>query len=121
LHPGGQPVHADRLAGARHLHQQRTQVIEGGDEGAVGLAEAEGGQLTQQQVQAVADLGLGDADRPGGAPVRQPVQQHGGDRVQADRQRQWRGAALAGRARWGQVPEAIGQPGQHGCGSEERG
>jgi hypothetical protein len=39
------------------------QVVEGGDEGAVGLAEAEGAKLTRQQVQAVADLGLGDPDR----------------------------------------------------------
>jgi len=49
------------------------QVVEGGD-GAVGLAEAEGAKLTEQQVQAVADLGLGDPDRPAGAPVGQPVQ-----------------------------------------------
>jgi hypothetical protein len=64
LHPGGQPVHADRLAGRGHLHQHLAQVIEAGDEGAVGLAEAEGARRAKQQVQAVADLGLGDADHP---------------------------------------------------------
>jgi hypothetical protein len=116
LHPGGQPVHADRLAGCGHLGKPAAQVVQGGDEGAVGLAEAEGGQLAEQQVQAVADLGLGDAHHAGGAPVRQPVQQHPGDRVQADLQRQRPGAVLARRTRWQQVGEAIGQPGQHGCG-----
>jgi pimeloyl-ACP methyl ester carboxylesterase len=41
---------------------------------------------------------------------------HRGDRVQADLQRQWRGAALAGRARGVQVGQTSGQPGQHVCG-----
>jgi hypothetical protein len=92
------------------------QVVEGGDEGAIGLAEAEGAKLTEQQVQAVADLGLGDADHAPGAPVRQPVQQHRGDRVQADLQRQRRGAAPVGWAWWEQVGQAAGQPGQYVCG-----
>jgi catechol 2,3-dioxygenase-like lactoylglutathione lyase family enzyme len=48
---------------------------------------AEVGQRAQQQVQAVADLGLGDPDHAAGAPVRQPVQQHRSDGVQADLQR----------------------------------
>jgi hypothetical protein len=52
--------------------------------GAVGLAEPHRGKLAKQQVQAVAHLGLGDADHAASAPVRQPVQQHRGDRVQAD-------------------------------------
>jgi hypothetical protein len=47
LQPSRQPVHHDRLAGACHLQQQRAQVGQGGDEGAVGLAEAEGGQGAQ--------------------------------------------------------------------------
>jgi hypothetical protein len=84
LHPGGQAVHDHRLAGCGHLHQQRTQVVQAGNEAAVGLAEPQRAKLTEQQVQAVADLGLGDVDHPGGTPVRQPVQQHRGDRVQAD-------------------------------------
>jgi hypothetical protein len=84
LHSGGQPVDHDRLAGCSHLHQQFAQVVEGGDEGAVGLAEPHGGKLAQQQVQAIADLGLGNPDHAPGAPVRQPIQQHGGDRVQAN-------------------------------------
>jgi hypothetical protein len=116
LHPGGESVHHDRLAGLSHFHQQRTQVVQGGDEGAVGLAEPEGGQRAQQQVQAVADLGLGDPHHTAGTPVRQPVQQHRGDRVQADLQRQRRGAAQVGRAGWQQVGQAGGQPGQHVCG-----
>jgi len=65
------------------------------------------------QVQAVAHLGLGDADHPAGAPVRQPVEDDRRDRVQADLQGQRRVAALSGRARWQQVAEAVGQPGQH--------
>jgi len=116
LHPGRQPVNNDRLAGTCHLHQQFAQVVEAGDERAVGLAEPQRGQFAQQQVQAVADLGLGDADHATSAPVRQPVQQHRPDRVQADLQRQRRGAALAGRAGWQQVGQAGGQPGQHPCG-----
>jgi hypothetical protein len=55
---GGQPVHADRLAGCGHLRKPLAKVVQAGDEGPVGLAEAEGGQQAQQQVQAVADLGL---------------------------------------------------------------
>jgi hypothetical protein len=70
-------------------------------------------KLAKQQVKAVADLGLGDPDRSAGTPVRQPVQQHRGHRVQADLQRQRRGATAAGWARWGQMGEAAGQPGQH--------
>src|SRR6266511_2548168 len=74
LHPGRQPVHHDRLAGCGHLPKPVAQVLEGGDEGPVGLAVPQAGQRAEQQVQAVADLGLGDPDRPAGAPVRQPVQ-----------------------------------------------
>src|SRR6266542_3764002 len=74
LHAGGEPVHADCLAGAGHLPKQFAQVVQGGDAGAVGLAEPERAKRAEQQVQAVADLGLGDPDRPAGAPVRQ----HGG-------------------------------------------
>jgi hypothetical protein len=62
----------------------RHALVEGGDEGPVGLAEAEVAKRAEQQVQAVADLGLGDPDRAGGAPVRQPVPQHRGHGVQAD-------------------------------------
>jgi hypothetical protein len=121
LHPGGQPFHADRLADLGHLPKPLAQVGQAGDEGAVGLAEAQGAKRAKQQVQAVTDLGLGDADHAAGAPVRQPVQQHRDDRVQADLQRQRPGTATPGRARWEQVGEAIGQPGQHGCGRDERG
>src|SRR5215216_1129577 len=87
LHPGRQPVHADRLAGLGHLRQQFAQLVEAGDEAAVGLAVPHGSQRAEQQVQAVADLGLGDPDRAAGAPVRQPVQDDRGDGVQADLQR----------------------------------
>ena len=38
------------------------------------------------------------------------AQQHRGDRVQADLQRQRRGAALVGRSGWQQVGQAGGQP-----------
>jgi hypothetical protein len=113
LHPGRQPVHAHRLAGLGHLRQQRTQVVQGGDKAAVGLAEAQRAKLAKQQVQAIAHLGLGDPDRSAGTPVRQPVQQHGGDGVQADLQGQRRGATAAGWAGWGKVGQAPGQPGQH--------
>jgi hypothetical protein len=74
----------------------------GGDAAAVGLAEPQRCQGAEQQVQAVADLGLGDADHPAGTAIRQPIQQHRGDRVQADLQRQRPGAALSGRTGWGQ-------------------
>jgi hypothetical protein len=116
LHPRAQPVQAHRLADLGHLPKPVAQLVQGGDEGTVGLAIPQGGQRAKQQVQAVADLGLGDPHRPPGAPVRQPVKNDRGDGVQADLQRQWRGAALAGWARWQQVGQAIGQPGQHVCG-----
>jgi hypothetical protein len=58
LHPGGQPVHTHRLAGGGHLRKQRAQVVQGGDEAAVGLAEAQRAKLAKQQIQAVAHLGL---------------------------------------------------------------
>lgn len=67
LHPGRQPVQANRLAGCGHLGKPPAQVVEGGDEGAVGLAGPQCAKLTKHQVQAVADLGLGDPDHPGGA------------------------------------------------------
>jgi hypothetical protein len=57
-------------------------------------------QLAQQQVHAVAHFGLGDAYHAAGAAVRQSIQQHRGDGVQADLQRQRRGATLA---RWDSV------------------
>jgi hypothetical protein len=57
-HPGGQPVHHDRLADLGHLRKPLAQVSQAGDEGAVGLAVPHGGKLAEQQVQAVADLGL---------------------------------------------------------------
>jgi hypothetical protein len=41
LHPGGQPVHADRLAAAGHLRKPAAKLVEAGDEGPVGLAEPE--------------------------------------------------------------------------------
>ena len=104
------PVQAHRLAGLGHLPKPVAQLIEAGDEGPVGLVEAEVAKRAKQQVQAVADLGLGDPHRSSGAPVRQPVQDDRSDGVQADRQRQWRGGALAWRARWQQVGQAGGQP-----------
>jgi hypothetical protein len=100
LYPGRQPVDHDRLAGAGHLPKALAQLGEGGDEGAVGLAEPQRGQLAQQQVHAVADLGLGDPDHPAGASVRQPVQDHRRDSVQSDLQGKWRVAAHAGWAGW---------------------
>jgi Glycosyl hydrolase family 1 len=59
----------------------------------------------------VADLGRGDSDHPAGASVRQPVQQHRRDGVQAHLQGERRGAASPGWAGWGQMGEAAGQPG----------
>jgi hypothetical protein len=69
LHSDGQPVQAHRLAGASHLRKPPAQVVEAGDEGAVGLTEPERTKRAEQQVQAIADLGLGDPDHPAGAPV----------------------------------------------------
>src|SRR6266700_5938600 len=51
LHPGGQPVQADRLAGAGHLPKPLAQVVQAGDEAAVGLAVPQRGQFGQQEVQ----------------------------------------------------------------------
>jgi hypothetical protein len=116
LHRGGQPVQAHHLTGLGHFPKPLAQLVQAGDEGPVGLAEAQRAQRAKQQVHAVADLGLGDPHRPAGAPVRQPVQQHRRDGVQADLQRQWRCAALTGWAGWQQVAEPSGQPGQHVCG-----
>jgi hypothetical protein len=113
LHPGRQPIHAHRLADLGHLHQPFAQVIEAGDEGPVGLAQPQPGQVAQQQVQAVADLVLADPDHPGGASVGQSVQDHRTQGVQPDLQRQRRGAALARSAGWAQVREALGKPAQH--------
>jgi len=81
LHAGGQPVHADRLAGCGHLRKPLAQVVQGGDEATVRLAEPQHGKLAKQPVEAVADLGLGDAHRSAGTTVRQPVQQDGGNRI----------------------------------------
>jgi hypothetical protein len=81
LHPGGQPVYHDRLAGLGHLRKPVAQVIEAGDEAPVGLAVPQRGKRTKQQVHAVANLGLGDPDRgwrvgttarPGGPRRRRP-------------------------------------------------
>jgi hypothetical protein len=79
LHPGREPVNQDRLAGGGHLPQALAQVGKGGDERPVGLAVRERGEPREQQIHAVADLGLGDPDHP-------TVQQDRGDGVQADRQ-----------------------------------
>src|SRR6266508_790906 len=57
LHPGREPVDAHRLAGAGHLPKPPAQLLKGGDEGPVGLAVPDGGQLAKQQVQAVAHPG----------------------------------------------------------------
>jgi hypothetical protein len=83
-----------------HLRKVLAKLGRGGDEGAVGLAVAERCQRTQQQVEAVADLGLGDPDHAASAPVRQLVEGHRGDGVQPDFQGQRRGAAQPGWARW---------------------
>jgi len=58
LHPGRQPIHQDCLAGCGHLRKPLAQVVDSGDERAVGLAEPEVGQRAEQQVEAVADLVL---------------------------------------------------------------
>ena len=116
LHPGGQPVHAHRLADLGHLPKALLQLVQGGDEGAVRLAEAERAKLAKQQVHAVAHLGLGDPDRSAGTAVGQPLQDDRGYRVQADLQRQRRGAAQPRPAGWGQVGETADQPRQHVCG-----
>ena len=79
LHPGGQPVHHDRLAGTCHLRKPAAQVIQAGDEAAVGLAGPQRGRLGRRQVEAVADLGLGDPDHAASTAVRPRVRQHGGD------------------------------------------
>jgi pimeloyl-ACP methyl ester carboxylesterase len=65
-----------------------------GDEGPVRLAEPSVARGSSSRSNC-RPLGLGDADHAAGAPVRQSVQQHRGDRTQADLQRQRRGAADA--------------------------
>jgi hypothetical protein len=87
----------------------------------VELAEPEGDQFGQQQVQAVADLGLAGPDHAAGSLVRQPVEDDRADRVQANHQRDRRGPAQPGRTRRAQVRKAGGQPGQGLDGSDERG
>jgi hypothetical protein len=110
LHPGGQPVQADRLPSLGHLPKPVAKLGQaGGDEGPVGLAVPQRGKRAKQQVQAVAHLGLGDADRPAGAPVRQPVQDDRGNGVQADLQRQRPVAAPSGWVGWQQVGQAADQ------------
>jgi hypothetical protein len=113
LHPRGEPVDHNRLAAGGHLLEQLAQVFQRGGERAVRLAVPQRRQLAKQQVHALADLGLGDPDHAAGAPVRQSIEDDRRNRVQADLQRQRRIAAQPGRARWQQVGEAIGQPGQH--------
>src|SRR6266536_3235652 len=51
----------------------------------------------------------------GGYPVQPPAEadERGGGPVDVPDQGQRRVAALSGRARWQQVAEAVGQPGQH--------
>ena len=115
LHPGGQAVHAHRLADLGHLPKVLLQLVRGGDERAVRLAEAERAKLAKQQVDAVAHLGLGDPDRSAGAAVRQPVQDDRGHRGQADLQHRRWGAAQPRPAGWGQAGKTAGQPGQHVC------
>ena len=68
--PGRQPVNHDRLAGSGHLPTALAQVRKGGDERPVGLAVPECGEPGEQQIHAVADLGLGDLDHPTGRPAR---------------------------------------------------
>ncbi len=103
------------LTALGHLRQALLQAAERGDEGAVGLAEPNGGQLGEQQVHAVADLGPEDPDHAS-APVRQPIEDDRPNGIQADLQRQRRGSAPAPRAGRDQMGEATGQPGQHRCG-----
>jgi hypothetical protein len=86
LHPGRQPVNQDRLAGSGRLPKALAQVRKGSDERPVGLAVPERGEPGEQQIHAVADLGLGDPDHPTGPPVGQSVQEDRGDGVQADLQ-----------------------------------
>ncbi len=47
LHPGRQPIHAHRLPNLGHLRQPFAQVLEGGHERPVGLAQPQRGQLAQ--------------------------------------------------------------------------
>jgi hypothetical protein len=74
----------------------------------------------QYPSEAVAHLGLGDPDHAASTAVRQPVQQHGGDGVQAHLQRQRRGAALPGRGgvRWAR---RLASQASTLAGSDERG
>jgi hypothetical protein len=121
LYPGGQPVHHDRLAGCGHLGKPLAQVIKGGDEGPVGLAVPQRGKRAQQQVHAVADLGLGDTDRPASAPVRQPVQNDRRNGVEADLQRQRRRAPVPGGRDGSRWARRAASQASTAAGSEERG
>jgi len=110
LHSGRQPVHQDRLAGAGHLRKPLAKLVEAGDEGAVGLAEAELAKRAQQQVQAVADLVL---EMPTMRPARRYDRPSSSTAPTASR----RTASGSGRVpprpgRRGKVGQAIGQPGQ---------
>jgi hypothetical protein len=115
LHPRGQPVDQDRLAGLGHLRQPQAQVVQAGDEGPIGLADAERDQLAQQHVQAVADLALADPDHATRPPVGQPVEDDRPDRVQPDLQRD-RPGPTSPAGTWGQVRQPGREPGQNVCG-----
>jgi hypothetical protein len=82
-----------------HLHQQRAQVIRVATKVPPGWQKPRAARAPSSRSGLSPTSVLQAPDRPGGAPVRQPVQQHGSDRDQADLQRQWWGAALPGRAR----------------------
>ena len=73
LHVGAEPVHAHGLAGSSHLGEDLFEVAEGPDEAPVGLADPDFGQSGKEHGYRVADLGLRDAEHPGGAAVAEAV------------------------------------------------
>ena len=83
LHPSAQAVDHDRLAGLGQLLKQLAQILEGGNEDAVGLAEPQRAKRAEQQVEALAHLGLGGPDHSAGTSVRQPIEDDRSDGVQA--------------------------------------
>ena len=84
LHPGPQPVQAHRLTGCDHLRKVLTQLGQAGDEAAVGLAVAQGGQRTAR----CAGLQV-SGDAPPRAPAPRPSRR--------PEPGTWRGGLPAGR------------------------
>jgi hypothetical protein len=110
---GRQPIHHHRLAGCGHLHQQPAQVIQGGDEGPVGLnPRAPSGPSSRSRLSPTSVLEI-----PTARPARRYDSPSSSTAATASR----RISSDSGGCRPGrvggmaQVDQAAGQPGQHVC------